>query len=233
MIPKIENMKHNSSNHKLFLILTMILLIHCKRNTASINLDYPIEVHLIVDTFEQFGPYLSQFGPNFILSVKNIGSENIVFYEAQQKGSKSSFASMNSVYYFSGDIESLEDLSGFIPISELFGFYPKEDTIISNQQKKFLLEPKHGTIFRNHVDYILLSLPITSPYFDSLNKNIPFIYNKSDLKKYSKITSNYFTDNNIYHPFFVFSVRDSLNLKEVTDVFIEKSKLIKRKKIEQ
>lgn len=218
---------------KLTVLPLLVLLVHCNNEPTTpkepIELDiyYPIEVALSIDTSERFGHYLPEFGSNFILGVKNIGLENVVFYEGQFKGSKSSFAYIHTLHYFAGDINKVIDCSNLKPIGELFGFVSKADTIQPNQEKSYLFDPIHRHIFRDPVRFILMSLPIKSPYFDSLNNSMPFVYHiqypKNHRKEFFTIT-----DIELKHPFYVFSTQDSLNIINVTGAFIN-NKIIARK----
>jgi len=229
-----SNLKSMRFNFFYFIAFFILLLfVVCKnepnnlRKITELDIYYPIEVNLCIDTIERFGPFLPGFGPNFILSVKNIGPENVIFYEVQNKDSKNSFAYINPLQYLSGDIYKVVDCSDLKPIGELFGFISKKDTIEANKEYIYMFDPRVGQVFRDSVSFVLMSLPIESHYFDSLNNSMPFVYHiqypKNHRKEFFTIT-----DIELKHPFYVFSTQDSLNIINVTGAFIN-NKIIARK----
>lgn len=181
------------------------------------------------DSLEKCGPYSPLYGPHLILRVKNVGFENVIFDKISSPTWSCSIApTYNQIEYFKGSIDMPVNSPSKKPIIEYWNLNEKADTILPNQEKSYLFEPWHGHVFRDSVSFILVELPIKSPYFDSLNINHPFAFNQLYPNKYTERQLKVFADRELKHPFYVFSTQDSLNIFNVTDAFI-KNKVIKRK----
>lgn len=214
--PKIANYRQMA-----IVLLAFLTVAGCKNQPIYLN--YPFEIRLYPDTMGLFGAYDPHYAPHFVMSVRNVGLENIVIYKYQYPNSNVGFVPANNrTEFFKGSMEKPKITYETTRIAEYWGLIPKGDTIQPFQQKMYPYELSYSQIFNNSIDFVIIQIPIQSQYLDSLNLESPFNLNLIYPKKRNKYDLSVLVEKKLEHPFFVFSVQDSFNLKDVTDEFINR-----------
>lgn len=195
---------------------TLLILNQCMNKPSS--LEYPIDVTLSIDSLGIYENNTPEFGPNMVVKVSNRSPDYILINE---RGNDyfHFIPTYNQTTYFNGHLENLELCSNCTRNIE-YGFLRlnRFDTIWPSQEKTYLFEPFHGKVFQDSINYLLFELAIKSPYFDSLNQNMPYVFNYSYFEKL-KIAG--LPVSIIRHPFFVFSTSDHHRLRDTTNAFIK------------
>lgn len=212
--------KYSNYCQKILLLFFVLAIFNCKNK--PIYPLYPIELTLHPDTSGVFGPYLPQYEPGLVLSVKNVGPKNVIMYEYRYENANFGYVPANNkTEYFRGTLDRPVSAFDAKIITEYWGMFPKADTIQPDQEKTCLYELQYFDISNKGINFILIEVPLESSYFDSLNMSLPFALNQLYPKIYNKGYSHALADKKLRHPFFVFSIQDSFYFKDVTKEFID------------
>jgi len=212
--------KHSNYCQKIVILFLILSIANCKNK--PIYPLYPIELILHPDTNGVLVPYLPQYEPGLVLSVKNVGPENVIMYEYRYETANFGYVPANNkTEYFRGTLDRPVLTFDAKSIAEYWGMFPKADTIQPDQEKTYLYELQYFDFSNQGINFILIEIPLRSSYFDSLNINLPFALNQLYPKIYNKNYSVALEDTKLMHPFFALSIQDSFYFKDVTKEFID------------
>lgn len=143
---------------------------------------------------------------DIVLDITNIQEAPIVIRKYQDLKQLPYYLMFDNFQFFSGNIGDIKFYMGPRLVSERLA-EEVTDTIAKGQKKQYFFDSTYP--FTDSTDFMLLSLQIYSPFFDSLNSVKPFFKNG-----YGK--------GQIRHPFFVFQISDDLVFTDTTKAFLAK-----------